>query len=71
MLFSHCRTLFTLALFLSAVWIPPVGAQPTLVKDINLLPQSSSPRELVAIGNVVYFTANNSVTGTELWRLAP
>jgi len=28
----------------------------------------SSPREFVAIGNVVYFTADNGVHGREVWR---
>jgi ELWxxDGT repeat protein len=67
MRFSHGRTFLTLFLLLLTVWIPSISAQPTLVKDINLLPPSSSPREFVAIGNVVYFVAN-SVNGYELWR---
>ena len=42
--------------------------QTAVVKDINLLPPGSSPREFVAIGNVLYFVADNGVTGRELWR---
>lgn len=68
MILSRCRTLLNLFLLIFVIWPHPVGAQPTLVKDINLLPPSSSPREFVAIGNVVYFAAANSVNGYELWR---
>ncbi len=68
MILARCRTLLNLSFLISAIWIQPVGAQPTLVKDINLLPLSSSPADLVAIGNVVYFAANYGVTGRELWR---
>ncbi len=68
MLPARCRTLLNLSLLIFVLWTPPVGAQPTLVKDINLLPASSSLREFVAIGNVVYFVANTGVTGEELWR---
>ena len=64
---SRCRTLLNLSLLISAIWIQPVGAQPALVKDINIW-GSSSPRELVAIGNVVYFVADNGINSIELWR---
>jgi ELWxxDGT repeat protein len=65
---SRGRTLLPLSFLLVVLWEPSVGAQPTLVKDINLLPQSSSIRELVAVGNLMYFVAYTSVTGEELWR---
>lgn len=68
MILSRSRTLLSLSLLLFVIWTQPVGAQPALVKDINLLPQGSSPREFVAIGNGVYFVAGNGVTGYELWR---
>jgi len=68
MILSRCRTLLNLSLLIFVIWIPPVGAQPALVRDINLLPAGSSPRGSVVIGNVVYFTAYNSLTGAELWR---
>jgi ELWxxDGT repeat protein len=68
MILSRCRTLLNLSLLIFVIWITPVEAHPALVKDINLLPRSSFPREFVAIGNVVYFTAGNSVNGYELWR---
>ncbi len=71
MVLARCRTLLNLSLLIFVIWLPPVGAQPALVKDINLSPPSSSPGEFVAIGNVVYFAADNGVTGVELWRLAP
>jgi ELWxxDGT repeat protein len=64
----RCLALLILYLLVSAAWTQPVGAQPTLVKDINLFPPSSSPREFIAIGSVVYFVAGDSVTGVELWR---
>lgn len=65
---AQLRRCLILYLLVSAAWLPPVGAQPALVKDINLLPSGSSPREFVAIGNVVYFAASNGVTGRELWH---
>jgi ELWxxDGT repeat protein len=68
MILARCRTLLSLSLLISAIWIQPVGAQPTLVKDINLLPPSSWPADLVAIGNIVYFTTYTGVNGQELWR---
>jgi len=68
MILSRCRTLLSLSLLLFVIWTQPVGAQPTLVKDINLLPPGSSFHGFVAIGNVVYFVAANSVNGEELWR---
>lgn len=71
MLLACCRTLLSLSLLFFVIWTQPVGAQPALVKDINLSPQGSSPADLVAIGNVVYFVAHNGVHGRELWRLAP
>ena len=45
-----------------------------LVKDIRPgnspygTPLSSSPRELTAVGNRLYFSADDGVTGRELWR---
>jgi ELWxxDGT repeat protein len=68
MILSCYRTLLNLFLFIFVTLIQEVGAQPTLVKDINLLPPSSVPGSLVAVGNVGYFDAHNSVNGRELWR---
>src|SRR5829696_1963373 len=62
MILPCCRTLFPLCLLLGVLWSPPVGAQPELVKDINLLHMGSSPRGFVAIANVVYFVADNRAT---------
>jgi ELWxxDGT repeat protein len=42
--------------------------EPTLLKDTNLTPQGSGIKEVLSIGNVEYFTANDGVHGTELWR---
>src|SRR5215204_1098340 len=67
MIVSRCRTLLNLSLLLFVIWIPPAGAQPALVKDINLLPQGFSLLKFVAIGNVVYFVTSTSVHGEELW----
>ncbi|XGV98850.1 MAG: Ig-like domain-containing protein [Leptolyngbya sp. BL-A-14] len=47
------------------------SASTNLVFDINTTPDtsgSSNPTNLTAIGNTLYFTANNSVRGTELWK---
>ena len=64
--FAAIILMFTFVLFI--LWAQSVGAQPTLVRDINPLPAGASPREFVAIGNVVYFVAANSGQGQELWR---
>ncbi|WP_254721922.1 beta strand repeat-containing protein [Kovacikia minuta] len=52
-----------------------VTTGPGLVKDINQTPNeagtgtnSSTPINLVAAGNFVYFTANDGLEGAELWR---
>ncbi len=54
-----------LYLLVFAAWIPLVGAQPALVKDINVSPRRSS---VTAIGNVLYFSSVDDVHGEELWR---
>jgi ELWxxDGT repeat protein len=41
---------------------------PTLLKDINRSPLSSSPEEAVVMGGVSYFSADDAVHGRELWR---
>ncbi len=41
-----------------------------LVFDINPT-DSSGPRDLIAVGNAVYFTATDGVHGRELWRYVP
>jgi ELWxxDGT repeat protein len=43
----------------------------TLVSNINTTPttgSSSSPSNLLVIGNTLYFTANDGVNGIELWK---
>ena len=41
---------------------------PQMVLDINPNTPSSNPSEMVAIGSTTYFTADDGVHGTELWR---
>jgi ELWxxDGT repeat protein len=41
---------------------------PRLVKDINPGSASSSPIELTAVGNTLYFTADDGNNGFQLWR---
>ncbi len=40
----------------------------SMVKDIAPSPGSSSPRNLVAVSNSLFFTANDSINGSELWK---
>jgi ELWxxDGT repeat protein len=42
--------------------------QPTLLKDTNLTPQGSSILPVATIGNVQYFTADDGLHNSELWR---
>ncbi len=46
----------------------PLAAEPFLLKDINLVPAAVGPENVVAIGNVVYFTADVPGFGWELWK---
>ncbi|MBO94483.1 MAG: hypothetical protein CMI32_06245, partial [Opitutales bacterium] len=39
-----------------------------MVKDINSGTSSSSPKELEAVGNTLYFKANDGSNGDELWK---
>jgi ELWxxDGT repeat protein len=43
---------------------------PSVVKDIAAGVGSSSPRNSIAIGNTLYFTANDGIQGEELWKSA-
>jgi ELWxxDGT repeat protein len=45
-----------------------LDATPQLVRDTNLLAAGSSPNNLVAVGNVAYFVANDGTHGSELWK---
>lgn len=71
MILSCCRTLLTLSLLISVLWIQPVGAQPALVKDIRPGSAGFGPFDLTNVNGALYFTANDGITGEELWRLAP
>jgi ELWxxDGT repeat protein len=64
------QTLMTLTAVFALVNGPLFGQLTTRVKDINTSQSaaSSDPSELVAIGNVVYFNANNGKDSYELWR---
>jgi ELWxxDGT repeat protein len=46
------------------------GLTPRLVKDINPIvhPLESSPADLLTLGGVTFFVANDGETGRELWR---
>ena len=39
-----------------------------MVKDINSGSGSSNPSELTAVGNTLYFAANDGTNGEELWK---
>src|SRR5262245_18042375 len=39
-----------------------------LVKDINLAPLSSFPAQPVNVNGTLYFTADDGIHGTELWK---
>ena len=39
-----------------------------MVKDINSGSSSSSPSDPTAVGNTLYFTANDGTNGYELWK---
>ncbi len=41
---------------------------PFLVKDIRPGSSSSSPFSLTAVGNTLFFNANDGVNGPELWK---
>jgi ELWxxDGT repeat protein len=44
-----------------------LASAPSLVVDLNAVPASAAPREIVAAGDVAYFTATDPVHGRELW----
>lgn len=45
-----------------------LSSTPAMVADIIPGPDSSIPRNLVAIGSTVYFTADDGIHGQELWK---
>lgn len=60
-----------LALGAMVVGAGPIAAadgDPYLVKDIRAGDAASDPRELAAVGNLVYFSADDVSHGRELWR---
>src|SRR5688572_1688172 len=40
----------------------------SIIKDINVVSEPSDPTGFVQAGNLLYFSANDGVTGHELWR---
>ena len=64
---------FAIVLSLGAMVVGtgPIAAadgDPYLVKDIHAADASSDPRELAAVGNLLYFSADDGSHGRELWR---
>jgi ELWxxDGT repeat protein len=54
------------------LWVvDEVGAEVTLVDDINETTQGSSPRQLTSAGDRLFFTASTYDHGQELWALEP
>jgi ELWxxDGT repeat protein len=47
-----------------------LSGTPQLVSDINPGPLSSNPSQMVVMGSATYFSANDGVHGTELWKTA-
>ena len=68
---SSSRLLFVLTFLspLAFMWTG-FGVEPYLVKDINTLADTagSNPAKFCALGSHVYFTAETSATGIELWK---
>jgi len=48
--------------------LPLAMATPRLVRDIRPGARSSSPYGLTALGNTLFFVANDGTSGSELWR---
>jgi ELWxxDGT repeat protein len=44
------------------------AAEPVLVKDINPGLNGSMPSNFIVIGDKLFFTADNGINGTELWK---
>jgi ELWxxDGT repeat protein len=42
-----------------------------LIQDINQTTYASNPSNFIKVGDVLYFTANDDVNGTELWKADP
>jgi ELWxxDGT repeat protein len=59
-----------LSIFLSCLTTMTPGQVPTMVQDINvgINPSSVSPSGLYPWGGYLYFFADDSVHGSELWR---
>ena len=70
---TNLRTLMATlgAVAMVAFGTSPVAAadgDPYVVKDIRAGDASSDPRDLAAVGDVLYFNADDGSNGRELWR---
>ncbi len=61
------RHLLLVWLLLGAVLATPGRAQ-ELVKDINPVDKSSNPSDLIYIDGTLFFSAEDSTHGRELWK---
>ena len=61
---------------LLSAWLPHTvhatpltpDAGPYLVKDINQITLSSHPDNFIAVNDLLYFTADDGIHGSELWK---
>lgn len=73
------QRIFTSALLLAVTLAIPhqviadtvAGPEPVLVDDIRADARDSDPAELTAVGNAIFFRANDGLSGEELWMVAP
>lgn len=62
--------LLSIAIAISVIALPLAAFDPYLVKDINraVSPLSSSPADLITVGDLVYFSTDYQGAPRELWR---
>ncbi|MFB2737042.1 CARDB domain-containing protein, partial [Umezakia ovalisporum] len=51
--------------------VEQIPDEPYIVADINQTSVSSNPGNFINIGGVLYFTANDDINGTKLWKAHP
>src|SRR5437773_778096 len=65
----HGRLLGALCVMAAMSFPEWSGAQvPYLVEDIDGAPRSSNPASLADVNGILFFTADDGATGTELWK---